>query len=378
MRFGKNSNFFQRLIFIVFLFVGFLTFFIHSKEVFAEIATSTVYVTICGDGVVNEGEVCDSGSNNGHYATSIAERYCDIGCLNWAAYCGDRIIQGQYGEVCDDGNNASGDGCSADCTEIQEVPGGGAAGGGPFIPGSQTPTPTTKVVIIGKAYPYADVNILKEGKVIGIVPADSQGDFTFEVSEVTPGVGTFSFWAQDRYGLKSVALSLTFQVTANAVTTIRGAYLPPTIGLDKRAVKKGEVLKMFGQTISRADVFVHISSPEEIVEKIKSQPEGDWKLDFNTAPLKEEEFHTAKALFQTEVAGSIIKSAFSQLASFYIGEGKPPKIGSPDLNGDGKVNLIDFSILIYYWGTKNPVADINADGIVNLADFSILIYHWTG
>jgi cysteine-rich repeat protein len=31
--------------------------------------------------------------------------------------CGDGIIDG--GEVCDDGNNVSGDGCAADCKSLQ-------------------------------------------------------------------------------------------------------------------------------------------------------------------------------------------------------------------------------------------------------------------
>ena len=51
-----------------------------------------------------------------------------------------------------------------------------------------------------------------------------------------------------------------------------------------------------------------------------------------------------------------------------------------DLNGDGKVNGIDFSILLAFWNTsppfKNPAVDINKDGRVNSVDFSILLYHW--
>lgn len=49
-----------------------------------------------------------------------------------------------------------------------------------------------------------------------------------------------------------------------------------------------------------------------------------------------------------------------------------------DLNGDGKVNLVDFSILLSKWDTADTRADINADGKVNLADFSIMLFDWTG
>jgi hypothetical protein len=49
-----------------------------------------------------------------------------------------------------------------------------------------------------------------------------------------------------------------------------------------------------------------------------------------------------------------------------------------DINGDNKVNLTDFSILLFNWNTTDPDADINQDGIVNLTDFSILLFQWTG
>lgn len=50
-----------------------------------------------------------------------------------------------------------------------------------------------------------------------------------------------------------------------------------------------------------------------------------------------------------------------------------------DLNCDGRVNLTDLSILLYYWQQKGAgiKADINKDGIVNLIDFSVMLYWWT-
>ena len=51
-----------------------------------------------------------------------------------------------------------------------------------------------------------------------------------------------------------------------------------------------------------------------------------------------------------------------------------------DYNGDGRVDLVDFSILIF-WFNKSPVPpdiDCNADGKVDIVDFSIVAYYWTG
>jgi fibronectin type 3 domain-containing protein len=49
-----------------------------------------------------------------------------------------------------------------------------------------------------------------------------------------------------------------------------------------------------------------------------------------------------------------------------------------DVNGDGKVNVFDLSMLLSAWGTSNVPADINKDSIVNIFDLSILLSKWTG
>ena len=60
------------------------------------------------------------------------------------------------------------------------------------------------------------------------------------------------------------------------------------------------------------------------------------------------------------------------------GSTNPPPTQNPDLNGDGKVNINDLSILLTKWGTNSQPADINKNGTVNIQDLSILLSHWTG
>ncbi len=49
-----------------------------------------------------------------------------------------------------------------------------------------------------------------------------------------------------------------------------------------------------------------------------------------------------------------------------------------DIDGNGKVDLIDVSITITNWGTpKNTRADLNNDGKVDKKDLSILFANWT-
>jgi len=62
--------------------------------------------TICGDGIIDEGEQCDDGNNNNF-------DNCRNNCV--FPFCGDSILD--QGEQCDDGNTRSRDGCSADCKD---------------------------------------------------------------------------------------------------------------------------------------------------------------------------------------------------------------------------------------------------------------------
>jgi hypothetical protein len=47
-----------------------------------------------------------------------------------------------------------------------------------------------------------------------------------------------------------------------------------------------------------------------------------------------------------------------------------------DANGDGKVNILDASVIGLKWGTTDPCADLNNDGKVNIIDASIIGLNW--
>lgn len=315
-------------------------------------ATTTVCVAVCGNSVVECGETCDDGTDNGQYATSTAQHNCLPDCSGYGPYCGDGILQPQFGEQCDDGNNISGDGCSATCQieSTAPTPGQGSSGGGGYSGSNYTLPNPTEVIIKGKAYPGASVNILKDGATIGIVQADTSANFTFSTTNVSPGVATFGFWAQDSLGLKSIALTTTITITANAATTISGAALPPTIAIDKRQLAKGDTLTISGQSVPAVTVETYVHSGNNIVLTTSTDRGGNWKIRFNTQPLDNNALHTVSADFVTAANGATTRSDISQSISFFVGSGGTGKSYLADLNGDGKVNLADFSILLYYWG----------------------------
>jgi cysteine-rich repeat protein len=77
---------------------------------------------VCGDGYLDEGEVCDDGVNDGAYGG------CATDCLSRAAHCGDGILNGI--EACDDGVNHGAYGsCTYDCSSSMGYCGDGLLSG---------------------------------------------------------------------------------------------------------------------------------------------------------------------------------------------------------------------------------------------------------
>ena len=387
--------------------------------------TSVTLLLVCGDGFIQGLEICDPGEppaipldvsglvcSDFEYAAGLYYNSGDLDCLS---DCTDYDTSGCYNcgngikedsEECDGsdyseqtcitfGFTSGSLVCTADCRislencESEDVVFGGGGGGGGstggntglntgFNPGSDIPPGETKVVVRGKSYPNSDVHILLDGKVVGMARTDTLANFYFETDEIAAGVVSFSFWSEDPVGLKSTLLSLTFRVVLGAVTNISGVYISPTIDIDKKTVKRGDLITVFGNTVPGSGVNVHINSPEEFINSIESTEEGEWELIFNTEPL-EEEFHTAKAMFVIASEDNTLQSGFSKSISFFVGTvGGEAVCAEADLNGDERVNITDFSILLYHWGTDNECADQNQNGVVDLIDFSVMMYYWTG
>lgn len=76
----------------------------------AEAICTSATTAGCGDGVVDveAGEICDDGNN-------INGDGCSADCRSQEV-CGNGIVDRAVGEQCDDGNTMDGDGCEHDCT----------------------------------------------------------------------------------------------------------------------------------------------------------------------------------------------------------------------------------------------------------------------
>lgn len=343
---------------------------------------TTITISVCGDGVVTDTELCDDGvlNNVGGYASSTSERNCNAGCSSFGPYCGDAVLQVLYTEQCDDGNNTSGDLCSSAC--IPETPaspppadptrGSIPSSGGPI--GNILSEIQTKVVLRGKAIPNANLNILIDGEQTAVVRTDSNADFFFTSNTITPGTATIGLWGTDATGAKTITTTVVFEVVQSAVTTVANILIPPTISLSSQQVPPGTPLTISGASVPKARVVSEVTGGGGSAFGADASDAGLWSLQIDTNSLAKG-FHTVKPQVQLSAAE---KSGYGRALSFYIGDEPLSDVVSTDVNDDGKINLVDFSIFLLSWGESDVRFDFNQDGTVSLADFSILLFNWTG
>ena len=74
-------------------------------------------------------------------------------------------------------------------------------------------------------------------------------------------------------------------------------------------------------------------------------------------------------IFAVLMAIALVVPAFAGFA--YFAKAAP----NYDLNGDGKVDVLDVIILSHHFGETWAPGDFNGDGIVNVLDFILLATH---
>lgn len=279
-------------------------------------------------------------------------------------------------------------------------PGGGGAGGGggggigntkgrgvgnllPYPPLPENPG----VAFTGWAYPNSEVVILKDGSDEGAIKANSGAEFGAFLPDLTQGVYTFGLWSEDSNGVRSETYSTTFWIDEGTQTVVSDIFLPPTISSNSDSIDIGDLLEVSGQTVpgSTVEIWLYPGQGSEISESKATKAEstadtyGNWAVSINTSGLETAGNYSVSA--RGTIADTTTKSDWGRTVSITVGGEPQEETGAcegADLNQDGKVNITDFSILLYYWNTDNDCADQNNSGNVDLIDFSIMLYYWTG
>ena len=325
------------------------------------------------------------------YFTASGTPILEMDCIDY--YINFNISTVVGGVSDEDGEGGDGEGDTG--TNVDDGGGtGSGSGGGGGAPGSgdgsglylpYPPLPGDPGVILeGYAFPNKEVVILKDGIEVGRSLAGPGADFGGFLADLTRGVYTFSLWADDADGLRSNTFSTTFWIDNGTQTTVSDIILSPTISSAHSSVTAGDNLETYGYSVpgSKIETWMYLESDGDIDERnvLKSEgvvsDTGKWTLLIDTGALTNGVY-----LLKARTIMGVQESGFSRVLEISVGAGEIEEEGicsGADLNHDGRVNLTDFSILLYHWGTNDACADQNHDGNVDLTDFSIMMYYWTG
>lgn len=245
--------------------------------------------------------------------------------------------------------------------------------GGPYLQ-------TGEVTLDGFTFPSARVTYLRDGKLAGDGVADATGHFNRTFSQLERGTYTWGVYASDPASKNSGTYNSVTFINARTNNIVAPIYLSPTLSATS-SIPLGTDITVEGYAIPRLPVRAIMNlrgapaAGQIVTATTTADAAGRYRLILPSAVL-------AKGTYEIK-AQTIVsekdQSLFSPVAYVGVGEAATLDFGNrSDLNKDGKVNLVDFSILLFNWRTSDPVADINMDGTVNLTDFSIMLANWTG
>ncbi|MFZ2555690.1 MAG: dockerin type I domain-containing protein [Minisyncoccia bacterium] len=259
-------------------------------------------------------------------------------------------------------------------TSIVQSSTSGNGGVGPFPNGSSV-LYLSSVTLMGWSSPGSTVHVLKDGTAESRGVAGGDGAFESMVTNLERGAYTFTAYAVDSSQRKSSLFSTTLSLSSGTNNTVSDIVVPPTIELSAVTVDVGEGVTLSGESVPGSTIELFLTRTGSTPKKFTTVVgEGAWEFAIDADDLSRGTY----GIHARTIRSGQSESEFSETLVLGVGGAAAEGTGSSDLNNDAKVNLVDFSIMLSFWGTSEPAGDINADGTVNLADFSILLFNWTG
>ncbi len=257
---------------------------------------------------------------------------------------------------------------------------GATAGGGFESTDAPYQSGDARVVISGYAYPSSEVGILVDGKFFDTTKAGGTGAYSITLDQIARGVYTFGVYASGPDKTRSSTFSTSFTVTGGRTSALSNVNVAPSILVSPDPVNPGQTLTVSGYALPNATVSIQNGKLRSTITKdvtVTSNTSGFWTTTIDTTGFSVGTYQIRTKSAQADG----VSTNWSEYTFYGVGESADVPINA-DLNRDGKVNLIDFSILLYWWnsngGDSDPPADINRDGKVSLTDFSIMLFAWTG
>jgi len=217
--------------------------------------------------------------------------------------------------------------------------------------------PYASVRLSGYAGPGTFITITENGTVIGTDTAGIAGVFNKYLTGITPGTHTFSLYGVDQSDRTTSLLDVTAITPIYQETLISNLLLSPTIEINTASIDQGDDLISWGSALINGNLSI-FTEPHLRTYYATASALGNWSYTIdNTDEYIPGDYHIY-ALVQN---GTGNQSNFSNALQFRVNSlsgGTDPTcdISRGDLNCDDSINLYDFSIMMYYWGSINAVS----------------------
>jgi hypothetical protein len=242
-------------------------------------------------------------------------------------------------------------------------------------------SPLSSVSISGFTGPSAFVTATENNSVIGTTVANVNGFFTFLLNSADPGSHTYLIFSTDGGNRTTAQTPINVFLVANTLTTVSQVLLSSTLALDKVEINPGETITFSGTGKPNSQINIFVEAPLRTYFSTTNAT-GVWS--YTLQGTETQNYSPGQYQVYTIVQDSIgNQSITSNTLTFVVksqdNNNPPPScdISRGDLNCNSVTNLVDFSILLFHWGTNRRVADINQDGSVSLIDFSIMMFYYT-
>ncbi len=260
----------------------------------------------------------------------------------------------------------------------------------------------TTFVISGKTSPGSAVTILEDGAVIGTATADSSGKFSKEFSAQEPGVHSYSVYSTDVNGISTSTISYSVSLSSHTETKLFNVILPPTVQLSAQEIAADKDLAISGWAVPGATVTLLFS---RTTKTVTAGSDGYWEalLDPGLLGVGDYEIYARAATpdgYQSE-ASEVLN--FEVVPSLTVPSAAPEEEGPKlpgfmsvfDPDGDGRISKSEVFDAVKSWvgswrdylsvlvageqlqetPLERRTCDLNNDGKCNLRDFSILLYY---
>jgi hypothetical protein len=236
----------------------------------------------------------------------------------------------------------------------------------------------------GFAFPNREVSVLRDGKVIATTNTSVTGGFSFEFINEIPGVIQLGLIAVDPEGSFSRMISFPVLLEPGEAKLIEDLILPPTLRVWQS--RDRSEITYDGYSIAGGSVLIQRQTEQPVTTqdlRITADSSGYYTFTQQVDELTDNHYlltaHSFVNQSRSEASLPLDYYLDDQIRFFDVCQ------RSGDLNGDCRVNLLDYSIARRWKGFELSVdmiilesTQLNTDGIIDFQDFGLMAYYWTG